>query len=266
MGTCHLNLPNGRSIVFDYPERFHLPRYLAGRGLQNYEPLSQALFLASVERMNGVVFDIGANIGVYAMMAATTLRRPVYAYEPFAEAAAVLSDIATRYAFPIHVIEAAVSDSLDDKTFYVSVKSDMSNSLNPNFRQHAAVRTVRSVTIDSEANRVRPCAIKIDTETTEMDVLRGAQDTMRRDRPVMLVEILGADIAKAARDFLHTFHYEIIEIGSPDVIARFGDVSDVDISGDMRNWLAVPAELPATDEFYGSAIGWLNVLRGLPIA
>lgn len=266
METCYLYLPGGRLITFEYPRKFHLPRYLAGKGLQNYEPISQALFLASVERLNGAVFDIGANIGIYSMVVATALRRQVYAYEPFAEAASVLRTITERYAFPIQVTEAAVSDSLDDREFYLSKKSDMSNSLNPGFREHAAVRKVRSVTVDSEAARVRPCAIKIDTETTEMEVLRSSESTLREDRPVLLVEILNEALATEARAFLEPLGYKIIEVGSPEVMGRFGDVSDLETGGDTRNWLAVPDEFDAGDEFFDRARSWLDTLRALPVA
>ena len=52
---------------------------------------------------------------------------------------------------------------------------------------------VRQTTVDIEVERLgldRVDLLKIDVETLELAVLRGATATLRRDKPIVLVEVL----------------------------------------------------------------------------
>jgi len=266
MDQCTLKFPGDREITFSYPKKSHIPRVLNGVGIQSYEPLSQAAFLAAAESRSGPVFDIGSNIGIFSMVTATALGKTVYAYEPFAEAAAVLRKIASDYALPIHVTEAAISDTVGERDFYLSTKSDMSNSLNAEFRNHRGVRKVPCLSVDSEAADRHPCAIKIDTETTEIDVLEGAVNTLAADRPAVLIEVLDSVQSRQIRTFFDRFNYSIVEIGGAEFQGKLGDISDLDTSGDARNWLALPDQSAPTDHFMSRVRDWIGVLRGCKLA
>lgn len=265
MNSCTLKFPGEREITFTYPPKSHIPRALAGVGIQSYEPLSQAAFLAAVEAAPGPVFDIGANVGIYSMLVATALGRDVRAYEPLAEAADVLRRIAAEYALPIVVTDAAVSDTVGERSFYLSAKSDMSNSLNADFRAHRGVRVVKCVTVDSEAEALQPAGLKIDTETTELDVLAGAAATMARSRPAVLLEVLDAAQARALRRFFDGFAYQIVEIGDPGFGRAIGRTDDLDIAGDARNWLAIPSAAGADAAFLDRAQHWLAAIKACAI-
>ena len=41
-----LTMIDNRPIEFEYPPKAHLPRFLRGKGIQNYEPVTTATFLA----------------------------------------------------------------------------------------------------------------------------------------------------------------------------------------------------------------------------
>lgn len=82
------------------------PGYLTGTS----EPLEQELVLKH-SPLGGVVYDLGANAGFYAMIAARAVGPSgcVYAFDPNPKAAARVRDNAARNFFEhVHVVEAAI--------------------------------------------------------------------------------------------------------------------------------------------------------------
>ena len=253
-----LTLLRGQIVDYEAPRRFFLPRTLRKHQLSGYEPLTMAAFLACADRSTGTIFDIGANIGVYAMVAAS-IGKFVVAFEPNVDAARILEDIKERYSLPIRVRNIAVSDCIGTGTLFLSAMSDMSNSLNPSFRAHSGVAEVEISTIDEESKYIDIGVIKIDTESTEMQVLRGATAAIRNWRPYLFVELLDTTIAQHARDLLSEFDYEMYSLGDLNTWGRFG-VSEI-VSGDSRNWIASPTKLD--EGFFEQAMTWLERLRRL---
>jgi FkbM family methyltransferase len=250
-------------VRYQCPSNFHIPRALIGTGLAGYEPATMAAFLACAESTKGAVFDVGANIGIYSLAAVSALQKSCVAFEPFPAAADVLEDIARRYKMPISLRRAALAACTGSMTLYLSARSDMSNSLNPDFRRHSGRILVETTTLDEEASRCMPGIVKIDTETTEMDVLRGGRHVFSEIRPTVVVEVLGADLAVEARDFFHSFGYFILELGAPEIWKRItGDEGDI-VSGDRRNWLVSPHKL--SDAFFDRAAFWATTIRALPL-
>lgn len=262
--TYQMTLLDGRVATFDALDRLFLPRFLKGRGIQNYEPVSTAAFMAACEVTNGAVFDVGANIGLYTLAASSALRKKVVAFEPFGPAATVLKSIARACKLDVRVIGSAVADKPGRIEFYLSKKSDMSNSLNKNFRNHRKAKVITTTTIDAYARKYRPSVIKIDTETTEMQVLKGALKTIERDRPYVMLEILGKEQKQEFTAFFSSFGYTPFRLGGRRLRRQLVDISDLDGSGDRRNWIFLPDE-PA-DDMIGRMNAWLEKLRTLPVA
>lgn len=266
MPECVMELFDRRSVRFDFDykaARYFMPRFLNGRSLFEYEPISQCALLAAIERSEGALFDVGSNIGIFSVLWAKTFGRDVYAFEPFKEASSILKAIAERHDLPIHVQEAAVGATSGEQEFYISDRSDMSNSMNPAFREHIEVRRVRTIAIDDFAADIRPALIKIDTESTEVDVLQGAIRTLERHRPVLLLEVLDDDLKAKLDAVLATVRYRMVGLCSPAFTGPLGDLSGVDLSGDQRNFLAVPAEYELDTDYFARARHWLDRLRGL---
>lgn len=207
-----------------------------------------------------------SNIGIFALSAASALKRPVHAFEPFAPAAKVLREVAHDYSLPVSVLEVAVSSQLGTVEFYISAKSDMSNSLNPQFRQHAGKVQVPTTTVDFVTALIgKPSVIKIDTESTEMQVLEGAVETLRTHRPSLLLEVVGdGERADPIVQFLTPFGYRICELGTPGFRKHLVDISDLDAAGDKRNWLITAIE--DEEGLLAQINRWLLVLKTLPVA
>jgi FkbM family methyltransferase len=180
-------------IVVEAPPRLFIPKKLAATGLAGYEPEAMACFLALLQAARpGAVLDVGANVGLYALLAAAASGRDVRAFEPTPELAAVARATARRNGLEVVVEEMALGRTSGTATLYLSDRTDSSNSLAAGFRPSSRQLEVPVETVDAYCARtgVAPAIIKVDTETTEPDVLAGATGTITRHRPWIICEVL----------------------------------------------------------------------------
>jgi FkbM family methyltransferase len=138
--------------------------------------------LASYAPRGGTAVDIGAWYGPWTR-GLRRLADRVVALEPAA-------DLARRIAaaYPdVRVVEAAASDHLGTATLYLPAGGPGVGTSSVEHGEGAGT-TVRRVTVDSlDLTDVR--FMKIDVEGHELPALRGAEQTVRRDRPLLLVEV-----------------------------------------------------------------------------
>lgn len=134
---------------------------------------------------DSVVLDIGANIGVTARMFAARAGQ-VHAFEPSPRALRLLRANAGANV-TIHPV--AVGDEVG------TVKIAEEVTLDTSYVGDKGIE-VKCVTVDSL--NLKPDFIKIDVEGYEHRVLRGAAETIRCCRPVIMFEALG----EAAREYL----------------------------------------------------------------
>ena len=144
--------------------------------------------MAAVLRPDSCCIDVGANVGTVLsdIVSTAPLGRHI-AFEPLAELCTALAE-----RFPsVDVRNAALSDREGEETF-TRVASAPSQS---GFRRvGAAASEVEEITVrverldDALPEGYVPALIKIDVEGAEEQVLRGALETIRRHRPVILLE------------------------------------------------------------------------------
>jgi FkbM family methyltransferase len=148
---------------------------------------------------DSTVWDIGANLGLFAFPAALKAREgKVFAFEPDADVAGRIARslrLPSNRDLSISVEAFAVSDRDGTAEFEVSTYSTAMSRLKGEAPWHDAsvrAREVRQVAvraIDSLAKELpSPSIIKIDVEGAEMKVLEGGRGTIARCRPVMLIE------------------------------------------------------------------------------
>jgi FkbM family methyltransferase len=148
---------------------------------------------------DATVWDIGANLGLFALPAALRARRGrVYAFEPDVELAANLLRtirLSHNKQLDISLFCLAVSDLNGTANFQISAISRAMNKLEAVGTWHNGqvkaleTRSVATLTIDTLAKDLSPPAvIKIDVEGAEVKVLEGGRRTISQFRPVMLIE------------------------------------------------------------------------------
>jgi FkbM family methyltransferase len=169
------------------------------RHLVPHEPEADVYrFLRSTIRPGDVVLDVGAFLGIYAVLEArwTGSAGRVIAFEPTPASVAV-----TRRhlawngvsAPRVRLIEAAVSDRTSTATFYQYDAASMPyvNSLVAAVDTAAASveQVVDVVTIDEVCRNldVVPSVVRMDVQGAEVHALRGARETIRRTPHIALV-------------------------------------------------------------------------------
>lgn len=205
-------------------------------------------------RDDSVVVDVGANLGYFTLLLATAdcPARRVYAFEPEPGNAALLSANIAAHGVSdrVHAITAALGEQEGEGVLYLS---DENLGDHPLFdagdgRTRRCAVTVRNGAACLEAKVPRIDILKIDTQGTELQVLRGLRPLLIRSLPRLqiLVELTPAalrragDSGRALVEFLdaltlplaivdHLEHRLVPE--SPEALARWCDNVD-DTPGD----------------------------------
>src|SRR3984957_9038492 len=148
--------------------------------------------LALLPKMNhrGIFLDIGANIGAFSRVASLIFRE-VVAFEPIPELA---SKLRAELPEKVTVHALALADTPGASTLYVPQRVGETitalASLDRTANQMPEVKEipVETRTVDSFGFSCVD-VIKIGVEGLEEFVLNGARDTLRANRPVVIVEI-----------------------------------------------------------------------------
>jgi FkbM family methyltransferase len=257
------SVPEGASrqwLVVEAPTHCYIPKVLEQKGLAGYEPEALACFLAATAVARpGAVWDIGANIGVYGLLARALTRRAVRGFEPSPDLAHLADDISVANGLPYPVERIALGAQTGTATLYLSDVTDSSNSLAAGFRPSSQTLLVPVETVDDVVRRTgeTPAVLKIDTETTEPDVLRGAEHLIRVHRPWILCEVLANRSEKALMEVLRPWQYRWFPV-SDDL--PFADVDSIRGDPSYHNlmWLFTPE--PPGQQFWDLVAAWRKEL------
>jgi len=175
-------------------------------------------------RKGDVVYDIGANIGLYSrFMVQRFGASHVYAFEPmennrslFAENLRIAGCTST-----VSIIPCAVSN--EDGTCDFQIDDLTSNSGTLDAVTHGAasqsraqyglppatvrVRVARLDTLVETQELPKPDVIKLDVEGAEALALQGAKSLLSRHRPRLVIELHGADVARQVLQVLWSVGY-----------------------------------------------------------
>jgi len=170
--------------------QFHF-RYLIRR--QDFLP--DELEFRDVERYvrpGDWVIDVGANVGRYTCFMSRCVGEGgrVLAFEPILESFSLLTEnVRSSRATNVSLHNLALSS--ENALVHMSVPSDSQTRLNNYYEAHIAPNggvPVLCLTLDSLPIPHAVRLIKIDAEGHDLYVLQGAQRTIQRDRPVIIVE------------------------------------------------------------------------------
>jgi len=152
-------------------------------------------------RPGTIAVDVGAHFGVYSVALARLVGKGgrVISIEPIDEDAAMLRRAAQTLRLPITVVPCAVSSSSGEAMRRVPLLGGAQKTALATLEDEAQavditgveerivpVRTLDDILRDID---VPVSFIKIDVEGHELEVLAGAEETLRRHRPSLLVEI-----------------------------------------------------------------------------
>ncbi|HEU5161094.1 MAG TPA: FkbM family methyltransferase [Streptosporangiaceae bacterium] len=246
----------GRSVTMPAPGRHWLLARLADDGIAGYEPETVACFLAALAHAPaGAVLDVGANVGLYSILAGATSDRPVYGFEPTPDLAGLMRRVAADNGLGFHTEQIAVGADRGTATLYLSDVTDASNSLAAGFRPSSRHLDVEVETLDGwcERKNVIPGLIKIDTESTEPDVIRGAREIIGAHQPWIFCEVLRGRVEEPLMELMRPLPYFWYHLaGDPPYEPR--DTIVGDDTHQHLMWLFAPDRIK--DEFWASVSGW----------
>lgn len=162
-----------------------------------------------------VVYDIGANTGYYSILEAYTHNARTVAFEPLSEhiacirMSALLNNIEDR----VQTFTCGLGDKIEEKTFYLA---GTGSSFNEKFLDGVYTNQMRMSlttldTVVAKENLLRPDFIKIDVEGYELNVLVGAQNTLKEATPVLFIEV-SKSLQNLGRNFINTNYTETFEL------------------------------------------------------
>ena len=171
-----------------------------------------------VIRPGNVVWDIGANLGLFSFAAATLAGSGGYvlAVEPDVLLVRLLrrSAAANQAYAPVNVLPAAVSDIVGVANFHIARRNRATNHLDGfGTGQTGGIRStelVPTVTMDWLAGRFPiPDVVKIDVETAELKVLASAGSVLQTS-PTVICEVAGGN-AEAVGNLLGGCGYTLYD-------------------------------------------------------
>lgn len=191
-------------------------RWIAGSSthgcwLGTYERAFQSFFFSVVPE-GGIVWDVGANVGFYSLLACRKAAS-VMAFEPLPGNLSYLRRHIELNGLQkqIEVFPNAASDHDGTGLFSIVPDNRSEGSLSP-----YGTLPVRTIRLDSLGTV--PDVIKIDVEGNEYEVLCGATRIMRDHHPLVLVALHTAD--SKCRDLLTELGYQVYETSSGELLAR----------------------------------------------
>ena len=232
----------------------HMGSQIFWRG---YYSVGQLKLLGRLLKNDSVFVDIGANQGEFTLFAAKRCRGGrVLAFEPVPEAVVKLRrNIELNDFKNIKVYPLGLSDKENTCCVYSSAGAFFDGTVHeglftthPTEQRKSPVCDIRVVPLDSvEDLREIPKidVMKIDVEGSELEVLKGASDTIKKFRPVIIVEAAEDNCRSAgytAADipgYLKSFSYSF-ELINDDGTTR--PLKDAWAPGSLENIICQPQE------------------------
>ncbi len=198
VGPVEAALPNGRTLRLWSRGDDWVSNQVFWRGWAGYEPETTPLFFHLATRAR-VTLDVGAYVGFFALLAGhANAAAAVFAFEPLPGPYERLQRNVAANGLANVTCLAAAAGAGDGtaELFHVAGAMPTSSSLSLEFMrpagelQRLAVPVVALDRFVSENGLARVDLVKVDTESTEPDVLAGMHETLERDHPAIVCEVL----------------------------------------------------------------------------
>ncbi|MDO8573473.1 MAG: FkbM family methyltransferase [Candidatus Daviesbacteria bacterium] len=178
----------------------------------NLPEYPEMVFLEKILKSNSIFIDVGANIGVYTILAAAKIKKgKIYSFEPIPSVLNILyQNIRINNANDrVKVIEKVVSDKNGNEKFVIQ---DISEYSHISSNQTSKSVLMPSVKLDDFCDKEKISfidVVKIDVEGEELKVLRGLENYLKSGKVgVLIIEFNSNQVI----DYLKKFKYTVFKI------------------------------------------------------
>ncbi|KAB2643323.1 MAG: FkbM family methyltransferase [Verrucomicrobia bacterium] len=220
-------------ILDCYTQWIDLSDNYVSKGCLNnsWEPSETDYFISKLEDQS-IVFDIGANIGWFTLVAAKHIgdEGAIYAFEPRPETAKMLKRTLTHNKLDdrVHLWNYALLDKWEELNLYSGFHTDnpggsfVFKGEIPSSNQEAI--KVKAAPLDELLPNIFPDIIKIDVEGAEPLVFKGAKILFKVKKPPILSELHPSQLMKVSNatsyqyiDQMKSYGYScyLLENGQP---------------------------------------------------
>ena len=163
-----------------------------------------------------VVYDIGANVGFYTLLASKLAGDTgrVYSFEPFPGNIEYLKKhVAINKLSNVEIIDKAVSDQVNNSLFKIG-KNNSVGRLNPDGDIVVETITLEEFILDGN---LPPSVIKMDIEGAEFNALLGAEKLLKEHSPKIFLATHGDEVKENCLSLLDRLKYKFYPISSDSI-------------------------------------------------
>ena len=199
-----------------------------GCWLGSYEYEKQMAFCREV-RTGSVVYDLGANVGFYSLLASTLAGNEgmVFSFEPSPRNLQYLKKhIELNRISNCRVFDVAVSSCDGAAHFHLNPNHAEGRLVEGGETHTFPVKTVKLDTLVFSRGMAPPDLLKCDIEGGEYDALKGAEATLRQFAPVIFLATHGPEVHRHCCELLESLGYDLLPLDHPslseaaEIIAR----------------------------------------------
>lgn len=194
--SCKIRTSKNQTLLLDLDLKDDLSRQWYYWGYKGYEVATVKLFRELAEQKS-CIFDIGANVGYYTLLAALhlTKNQRVHAFEANPKVFKALEHNTELNSFGnVRLEQVVMSDEDGEVCFYLPPEEAQSNgSLLPGFigdQKPILTKSIRFDTYCARENIDKVDLLKIDVEGAELKVLKGMGTLLDKWLPDIICEVL----------------------------------------------------------------------------
>jgi FkbM family methyltransferase len=250
-------------LTFEIAQNTEIGRLLLSGQTYEAEVVELLKMLIFEQEQKSCFIDVGSNIGFFPLLVtqyaeSNNLVVDVYAHEPSPKIVEIARELMRVNGLTYHLDPRAVLDRAGQVKFYLSAKSDASNSLNSRFRRHSGEIIVESCTLDDiyltalGESKNWNVVLMIDVESLEPKVLCGGSKFISRFRPAIICEVLAGRTEQDLEKVFVDINYDYFRFDGycwQREVSIFGDPNYI-----FRDWLFLPKERATAPQFRASKI------------
>ena len=198
MKSLHFNYERDNQEKFlDFRLKYSAPNEIAGYkyiGRYNVHAFMDSTFTDEDKEFikNKDLIDAGAYTGDTSIPIAKFTSKKVYAFEPFEESFEILKkNIDSNHIKNVVPVQKSLGNENGEMTLYLSGDNVQGITNNPHARKYDKELKVEEITLDKfvEENNLDVGYVTVDVEGAEMELLEGAIDTLKSQKPILTISI-----------------------------------------------------------------------------